>query len=273
MERTELLVLAPLLLLAAAEARAEIVDCPPAQNSYTVYLSEPRYGNGVFATKEQVRAFLDRLQFELDQDREGQWIRLPTSAVHFVVCASRAPALDGNEFDSRLIDTMHTGRVLLEIWGWLDAERQGGGKPRATAQMNYLLVPARYASDHQEAVVPSLQRLRYPEQGAPPTDDYVQLIGRPLDVDAFVAAAFGLKLLRDRQWEVAFGNLCRANTLLARIQRRDLKGEAKQQIAELREFMVASARQAISGAVADGKYPLGGSLRYQDPQHPCAGRD
>lgn len=256
-----------LLLLAIDAARAEIVECRPAPGSYTVFLSEPMFPTSAFASKDQLRAFLQRLQFELDQERDGQWVRSPTTDVRFVVCVNRSPALDGQEFVPSLVENLHTGRVLLEIWGLLDATQTAGAASQLSAQINYLLVPMQYAANRNEPAPRALQRLTYAAKTPP--GDFVQLIARPLDIDAFVAAALGFKLLREGQRELAHRNLCRANALLGQIVQRKLPPRTLQDLNALNGFVVKSAGRAVSEAKSDPAYSKTGLLRLQDPQQPC----
>jgi hypothetical protein len=258
-------------LLLIDPARAAIVECRPAPGSYTVFLSEPMFPTTAFASKDQLRAFLQRLQFELDQGRDGQWVRSPTTDVRFVVCVNRAPALDGQEFVPSLVENLHTGRVLLEIWGLLDTTRAAGASSQLSAQINYLLVPIQFAANLNEPAPRALQRLTY--AGKAPPGDFVQLIARPLDIDAFVAAALGFKLLREGQRELAHGNLCRANALLGQMVRRKLAAGTLKDLNALHAFVLTSAARAITDAQSDPAYSKTGLLRLQDPKQPCAGEE
>jgi hypothetical protein len=256
-------------LLAAAcaqNARAGIVECEPPPGGYTVFLSEPSFPASVFASKDQLRAFLQRLQFELDQRRDGHWVNSPSTEVQFVVCINRAPALDGREFVPSLVESLYSGRVLLEIWGQLDATPAAGGPSRLWAQINYLLVPIQFASDLKETAPRALQRLEYLD---PQAGDFVQLIARPRDIDAFVAAALGFKLLRERQRELAHENLCRAGTLLTQMVRRNMGPGTLKDLNALHSFVLASAARAIKEAKADSAYSKTGVLRLQNEEQPC----
>lgn len=261
----------------AGPAAAAMVDCQPAQGAgrFSVFLSEPA---GAALTAAQLKPFLQRLQFELDRNRDGRWINAPSTDVTFVACPGRTPSLDGQDFDETLVDGLHTRGVLLEVWGTLDTEpgAAAGAPPQLRAQMNYLLVPMQFAANLREADPAPLQRLRYPEAGAAHNagaQDPVQLIARPLDIDAFVAAAFGYKLLRGRSYELAHANLCRADSLLEAIARRPLTGRSKTEMATLRAFVLASAGRAVREALADPSYPKTGVLRLQVGVKPCAGDD
>jgi hypothetical protein len=256
-------------LLCAASAQAAVVNCPPAPGRFTVLLSEP--SGGAMADRAAIDRFLNKLQFELDQERDERWINPGATPVAFRACPKRAPALDGSEFSAELVEQLNDQRVLLEVWGVVDRD---GTPPALSAQMNYLLVPLRFAADQRETVqgLPNgLQRLRYPEAGAAPTTDAVQLISRPLDLDAFIASALGLKLLREHTYEPAHANLCRANQLLGAMLKRPITGRGKTELAALRDFVLASAARTLREAVADASYPKAGLLRLQNAAQPCAG--
>lgn len=261
--------LLPALLLCTASTQAAVVNCPPAANRFTVLLSEP--SGGALADRPAIERFLNKLQFQLDQERDEQWINPGATPVAFRACPKRAPALDGSEFSRELVEQLDEQRVLLEVWGVVDRD---GTPPALSAQINYLLVPLRFAADQREGApgLPNgLQRLRYPEPGAAPTQDAVQLVARPQDLDAFIATSLGLKLLRERAYEPAHANLCRAQSLLDAMLKRAIAGRAKAELAALREHVRASAARTLRDALADAAYPKSGLLRLQQPAQPCAG--
>lgn len=253
-------------LLCATSVQAAVVNCPPAPGTFTVLLSEP--SGGAMPDRAAVERFLNKLQFELDQARDERWINPGATPVAFRACPRRAPALDGSEFSAEVVEQLNDQRVLLEVWGVVDRD---GTPPVLSAQINYLLVPLRFAADQREVVPAGLQRLRYPEAGATPTQDAVQLVSRPLDLDAFVATALGLKLLRERAFDPAHANLCRAHGLLAAMLKRGLTGRAKTELAALHEHVNASAARVLREALADPAYPKAGLLRLQQPARPCGG--
>ena len=257
--------------LQVRSARADIVECPPAQSGFTVFLSEPAFSVSAFPTKEAMRAFMARLHFHLDQQRDGRWVNSPSTDVRFVLCRNRVPEADGQDFDERLVESLFTHRVLLEIWGQLEMDPQEGGPAQPAAQINYLLVPLRYDGTSEDTNALGLQRLRYPDQGEKASADFVQLIARPLDIDAFVSAALGVRLLREKSWDLAHRNLCRSNVLLQQMEKRPLGKHQKKAIADLRTYVLKSA----SAVIAQAKAPPQGSaaLQLQDPKNPCASEE
>jgi hypothetical protein len=256
------------LLIACAGAQASVVNCPPAPGAFTVLLSEP--SGGAMPDRAAVERYLNKLQFELDQARDERWINPGATPVAFRACPKRAPALDGSEFSAEVVEQLNDQRVLLEIWGVVDKD---GTPPALSAQINYLLVPLRFAADQRETVPAGLQRLRYPEPGAVPAQDAVQLVSRPLDLDAFIATALGLKLLREHAYDPAHANLCRAASLLGAMLKRPLAGRGKADLTALHGFVQDSAARTLREALADAAYPKTGLLRLQAPARPCAGEE
>ncbi|MGQ3054531.1 MAG: hypothetical protein ACT6S0_22335 [Roseateles sp.] len=255
-----------LALLLGSSTQAAVVNCAPAAGRFTVLLSEP--SGGALADRVAIERFLNKLQFELDQERDERWINPGATPVAFRACPRRAPALDGSEFSAEVVEQLNDQRVLMEVWGVVERD---GTPPALSAQINYLLVPLRFAADQRETVPAGLQRLRYPEAGAAPTTDAVQLISRPLDLDAFIASALGLKLLRERAYEPAHANLCRAYSLLGAMLKRPIAGRSKTELTALHGFMQESAGRTLREAVADAAYPRTGLLRLQNAAQPCAG--
>lgn len=266
---SRLSLVACLALLENQVAHGAIVDCrSPSSSGYAVFLDEPQATPAAFKDRAELLRFMDKLQFTLDQGRDGQWVQLPNSEVRFARCEKRTPALDGADFaDAALIETLYNQTVLLEIWGSLDAERTGGKRMNASAQMSYLLVPFRYAADQHEATLSGILQLVYPEQGASPTGDFIDLLARPQDLDAFISAALGYKALRERRFDLAHSNLCQSSLLLKRMQTRLSGSRQKAETASLTALVVDSAGRAVREAKKDSHYT--GTLRLQDAARPC----
>lgn len=254
---------------AAGPAAANILNCRAAsQNGYAVILSEPDATAAAFRDLPELRRAMNALQFVLDQGRDGQWVQPSTGEVHFVFCEGQRPALDGHEFDKTLIETLYNQSVLLEMWGSVDAEVAGGVRAKASAQINFLLVPVRFAADRREVALSGLLRLTYPVPGAAPTADFVELLTRPQDLDGFIAAALGYKALREGAFDLALGNLCQAAGLIARVEARLAGGRAKAEAHALQQFVVEAAGRALSAAKTDPRF-ASSPLMLQDAADPC----
>jgi hypothetical protein len=240
----------PLLLwlaVAAGPAHTQIIECAPDPAAFTVFLSEPAFTSDAFASAEKMKAFLERLQFQLDQRTDARWIRSPATDVRFKLCPGRRPSpTDDSEFEPALVNNLYGRRVLLEIWGRLYVAPGPGGAATRSAQLNYLLIPIKQAHNQRERVPQALQRLLYPRENAKPASDYVALIAQPQDIDAFIAAALGYKLLREKAYDLAHRNLCRASVLLRQTELRQPAGRAQQDVAALRAFVLTSAEAAVA---------------------------
>jgi hypothetical protein len=241
------------VLLSASQARATIVDCPPASgpDSYSVFLSEPTFAPEAFSTKEQMLGYVQRLYYQLNQKLDNRWIKSPNTEVQLVLCSNRAPTADGQEFVPSLVNSLYTRRVLLEIWGRLDVEPGTGGSATRTAQMNYLLFPFKQAHNENEPAPEALQRLLYREEKGKSVGDFAKLID-PKDIDAFVAAALGFKLLREQTYDLAHLSLCRANALLKGIEKRQPGERTRRDVADLRSFVLKAAASASSKSAVPG---------------------
>lgn len=266
-------VLAPVLFAAAASvcarpASAAIVECTKSGASgYAVLLDEPVATTAAFADHTELLRFLSKLQFTLDQTFDGAGTQIPNADVRFIECAKRIPAQDGSDFASPpFIEMLYNQSTLLEIWGSLDATWHGKTR-NATAQINYLLVPIQYASVQREAALSGLLRLEYPVSGGKPTADFVELLARPQDIQALIAASLGYKALRERRFEMAHQSLCQSSFLLAKMAARLTVPRQIHDTGDLRDFVVKSAGAAIMAVRTDPAYH--GTLKLQNPHTPC----
>ncbi|MBA4177062.1 MAG: hypothetical protein C0505_10960 [Leptothrix sp. (in: Bacteria)] len=277
--RRALLTLLPALLAATAATavHAGLVACNPPSGGFTVFLSEPEFTRAAFTNNEDMRDFMKRLTKQLDDGQDRRWAHSPNPnpEVRYVNCVGRAPLPTGQDFIGPVVDTMYGRRVLLEIWGQLDAPDGGGGLRMPSAEMRVLLVPMKYAANRNETVpVAAMQRLDYAAPAPVPRPDFVNLLARPRDIEAFVNAALGFKLLRERSHELAHRNLCYASAQLQQLEKRQPAGRVRDDIAALRGFVLASAAKAVV-AVQKTPPPAGGPpvlsrLTLQDPADPCA---
>jgi hypothetical protein len=256
------------VVMLAASVHADIVECTKRDASgYAVLLDEPVATTAAFNDHTALLTFLTKLQFTLDQGLVGTGAQLPNADVHFVECVKRAPALDGSDFQRpSFVETLYNQSTVLEIWGSLDASGHGNTRI-ATAQINYMLIPIQYATMQHEAALSGMLRLEYPISGARPTGDFVELLARPQDIQALVAASLGYKALRERRFESAHQSLCQASVLLEKMAARLTAPRQIHEASELRDFVVLSAGAAITAAVAVPGYH--GTLKVQNPSAPC----
>jgi hypothetical protein len=194
-----------LLTLAGAAAPAQLRECPGIANpGYKVMLDNL----GVLGPGTQSAQLLrDRLRQKVQFDLAN--IQLETSPQLLVVpCRERVPQ-DVTDFNPTIVDSLNNQRVLVEIWGQIQA-RTGVSLQRA--QLNFTLVPV---SHYDRLVVPAggfttayQQRLN----GNP--DDLVKLFGEFSDLKAYVSIAAGVKSLKEHDYTQAFACFCRAGSLL-----------------------------------------------------------
>jgi hypothetical protein len=252
--------------IAPSLANAQLIDCdPPEAGTLVVFLNEPEFTQGAFASRAEMMVVFDRLQKHLDQREDLEAILSPDVPVRVARCDKRTPAIDGKDFASAsLVDSLNSRGVLLEIWGMLDA----GPK----AQINYLLVPVRNSANLGETSVSSLLRFNYP-MGEIAAADYVDLLSNA-DLHAFVATSLGAKALKQRRFELAHEYHCKAGPRLLRIQERLGAAPATvpqaQGIERLRVYVTELAGRAVEGAQRQPSTPA--HLKLQKASNPCGER-
>jgi hypothetical protein len=256
-------------LITGRPSPAEIIDCVRAseQNIYTIHIDEPSYAKAAFQDDNELKIFLDRLWFLLDQDRERRWVEGKDSPVRFVLCEGRKPSIDGREFDKYLVDLLYNQGIILEIWGVLDARTDNGEIGSRQAHISYLMVPVRFAYYSKLSGPKGIHILRYPESSDMPVGDFLEFFEHTIDIDAFVAVGLGIKSLRSKNYELAQENLCQAKLLLEQVQTRNISSRQKSQFNELIGYVKDAASKAIKDAKDDGAYL--GSLRLLDHTKPC----
>jgi len=259
--------------VAAGMAQAALTDCrPPEKSQYLVFLNEPEYSSpGAFATREQMLRFFDALQEHLDQRRDLEMAGLPVAPFRVARCVGRVPSIDGKDYTRELVRSLYNRSVVIEIWGRLDADTQGGKRVNARAQINYLLTPLRRASDEGRASVPSLHRFNYPD-GEITATDFVDLVSNA-DLLAFVATGIGMMAFDADDFPVAQQFLCTASPRLERIRKRlEAQPATKAQsdtVRQLRAFVLERAGAAVKQLAASGG---GGAAALLSPGDPCRER-
>jgi hypothetical protein len=258
-------------LVSAEAAHADIIDCaPPEPAPYIVNLNEPDDGAQIFRSRQQMLAFFNRLHDHLDQKRDLEMAGIAGLPFRVARCEGRKPKPDGSEFTPRLVARLLNEKVVIEVWGQLGA-RQTGGRKQPTAQMNYLIVPVRHASDDGSTQAPGLHRFNYPDRDIK-SDDYVGLISN-LDLHAFITAAIGVRAFDNEEFAQAHGFLCRSGAKLGAIKTRLAQSNSTRAqsavIESLRAYVVDLAGQARKQIGAAVDKPAAASVRLQDPNDPC----
>lgn len=265
-----LLALAAVLALVPWPAPAGLRDCqPPEPARFLVFLNEPIFTRAAFAQREEMVRFFDRLQEHLDQRRDLDMAGIAGVPFRVARCLERVPAIDGGDFTPPVVRSLYTRGVVVEIWGSLDAERRNGRRAHPRAQINYLLVPVRKASDEGTANAPGFHRFHYPDGDIVATD-FVDLVSNA-DLHAFVVTAIGVKAFNGEDYAQAHEMLCKASPQLDRIERRLAKTPAtvaqSGNIQRLRAYVGQLAADAIREARKRPKVPVFAELL--NPDNPC----
>jgi len=195
------------LLTLAAAAAAQMRDCPGISiDGYKVMLDNV----SVLGPQTQnANLLLSRLRQKVQFDLAAVQLEVTPQMV-LVPCRDRAPQ-DVTDFNPTIVDSLNGHRVLVEIWGQIEA-RTGVAVQRA--QLNFTLVPVSY---YDRQVVPIggfsaayQQRLR----GSP--DELAKLFGEFSDLKIYVSIAAGVKSLKEHDYDQALLCFCRAGWLLER---------------------------------------------------------
>jgi len=194
-----------LLALTASVLLAQMRDCPGISvDGYKVMLDNVSVlGPGT----ETTRLLLDRLRHKVRVNLEA--IQLETTPQMLLVpCHDRAPQ-DVTDFNPTIVDSLNGHRVLVEIWGQIEA-RTGAGVQRA--QLNFTLVPISF---YDRPVVPAGGfSAAYQQRLGGNPDDLATLFGEFSDLKAYVSVAAGVKSLKEHDYDQAYLCFCRAGSLL-----------------------------------------------------------
>jgi hypothetical protein len=260
-----------LAVLSTGSVRATIIDCyPPEPAPFIVFLNELDDSGQVFRSRQQMLAFFNRLHEHLDQKRDAEMAGIAAAPFRVARCEGRKPRIDGSEFTPTLVRSLMDQKVVIEVWGTLGTQ-QIAGRKQATAQMNYLIVPIRLASDDGRTQTPSLHRFNYPDRDVK-SDDYLGLISN-LDLQAFIAAAIGVRAFDNDQFAQAHQFLCRSSAQLGAIKARLAQSNTTraQSVAteSLRTYVVELAGKARAQVDSGVDKHTAASVRLQDPNNPC----
>lgn len=207
------------LLLATwtpAPAAADLVECDSPAATFAVFLDEPAVTSQAAANDPALQDFLDELIFFFDEERERAWVE-PGQPVGFVLCRGRKPSLSGQEFDSDVVRSLYNRGVVLEVWAKFSMSGGGADAPiQRQATLAFLSVPLRFEQLlGQAAAGDGIHLDRYPKDPAQPLTDFLAAFGQAEDLDVLVAVGLGIRAARERQFDLAQSNLCKAQLLLA----------------------------------------------------------
>ena len=233
--------------------------------------NEPDDGGQIFRSRGQLLVFFNRLWGHLDQKRDAQMAGIDAVPFRVARCEGRKPKLDGSEFTPKLVARLLNEKVVIEVWGQLGT-RQVGSRNEPTAQMYYLIVPVRHASNERSTQAQSLHRFNYPDRDIK-SDEHVGLISN-LDLYAFIVAAIGVRAFEKEAFAQAHEFLCKSNATLGAIKTRLAQSSGTQaqsvDIESLRAYVVdlaGKSRKQIDKAVDKRAAP---SVRLQNPNDPCS---
>jgi len=260
------------LTIVSEQAHASMRDCQaPEAAQYVVFLSEPEFTPEAFESRAKMLLFYNRLQEYLDQHRDLEMAGISHVPFRVARCEGRIPAIDGKDFNRRVVRSLYIRGVVIEIWGMLDAKRVNSQRTNLSAQMNYLLVPVKLRALEDSKDLPGIHRFNYPDTEIVATD-FIDLISNS-DLHTFVAAAIGVMAFKDEAYQTAHEMLCKAYPQLGHIQERlaakpPTKAQSKE-IKKLRDFLLNLAGEAIVKARnLPGTIPIFAKL--QDEKNPCS---
>jgi hypothetical protein len=195
-----------ILALQAAALTADIRDCTGiSTDGYKIVLDNLSIvGPGTDTARQLFTHLREKVQFDL------QATQLETTPQMVLVpCRNRTPE-DVTDFNPTIVDSLNGQRVLLEIWGQIEA-RTGVSVQRA--QLNFMLVPISF---YDRTVIPAggfsaayQQRLR----GTP--EELAKIFGEFSALKTYVSIAAGVKSLKEHAYDQAYVCFCRAGSLLA----------------------------------------------------------
>jgi hypothetical protein len=204
----------PALLLAAsiAPAPAELKPCGSGVEGFKVYADGMLQTDSVSLVEAQ-HPDLGRLQVILDSvARSVEDLKDDLQGVpfHMIRCSERQPTGEG-EFNPAMLQRMLESKVILEVWGRLDARQDANGVFQPVAELSYLVVPLRthaQADDHLGGYYSA------DYVGVIAQDPDVELVDHAEEVKPFTALGLGLRHLENQDFVQAFTAFCTAHRLL-----------------------------------------------------------
>lgn len=194
-----------LIAFTAIPLAAQMVDCPGiSADGYKVLFDNLSISG---ANTDTAKLMLNRLRQKVQFDLTSTQLETTPQTV-LVPCRDRTPQ-DVTDFNPSIVDSLNGHRVLIEIWGQIEA-RTGLAVQRA--QLNFTLVPISFYD--RPAVPPTGFSSAYEQRLRGTPDDLAKLFGEFSDLKTYVSIAAGVKSLKEHQYDQAYACFCRATTLL-----------------------------------------------------------
>ena len=164
-----------------------------------------------------------------------------------VPCPKRKP-LSPSDFTKLRVEQLHGRQVVLEVWGTTAHATDAAGAKIHEATVGYLLVPVRFEEGEGQPFGAFL--LSRQTKSVTSVDDLVRVVDQSGELAAYVAVSTGMRLLKDKKYDAARAQLCRADALLAKVAGQAPAARDKALIAYVRTL----AADVVTKAKADGSY-------------------
>jgi hypothetical protein len=241
----------------AQPAAAQIVPCTGInQPGYKlllddIVLSGPGAQNLLQALVHRVEANIEQVRTEAGQP------------LMVVACVNRRPRGPG-DFDKTRLEQLNARQVVMEVWASAAEAKDENGDPYTEATVGYLLVPVRY-QEFESGRPTAAFTLPHRAKSLAGPDELVRAVDQAGRLAGYTAVAWGAKLLRNRGWDEARRQLCRAESFFVSLgDRRATNDQA------LLDYTRKLAADAVTGARADAGYS--GPLKLSNLKLACPGQ-
>jgi hypothetical protein len=181
--------------------------------------------------RQKVQFAVTAVQVELETNPE----------VIVIPCPDRAPQ-DPSEFNPIIVDALNGHRVLIELWGRIEAL---SGLNLQRAVLNYTVVPV---SQYDRSFIPQGGfATKYQRRLRETPDDLAKIFGEFSDLKTYMSIAAGVKSLKEHSYDQAYKSLCQADSLLA-VTPASIEPALR---ATLRTYVARKLGDTIAGARAD----------------------
>ena len=243
-------------------AAAQLVDCDVigGPQKRKIVIDNVSFDPGVIAgtmTPDQLRQLI---AFNMGTMLSG----IPVLTLAAVECAERTPSIDGAEFTDAIIEDLNTLGVVLEIWGHIIPFGTD-----AKVALGFAMIPVcRLGGDDDMDI--GIQSLRYTIQRADSAEVIPTKLQSGVEFAVFASLAYGVKALRNKEFDVAQEVFCGALVRLEHAEQDSLP-LALTDSAELRQYIEQKRQENFDKAksVSDDEY--NGWLKDYDALPTCGG--